>query len=232
LPDLEDRVPDIFDEVESDLRAERARRVLQRYGVWFVAAAILIIAGTGGWEYWQYRQKQAREHMASIFLAASNAALPTPGGGVAPDRLKAALDGFDQVIAQGDEGYRTLARLREAALQAQAGKLAAADTLWNQVSADTGADQLLRDLATLQWAQHQPADTPADSIRARVAPLADPTNPWRPVAQEQLALLDLHAGKTDQAVQELKSLANDITAPEGVRTRANALLQRLGGATE
>ena len=220
-------MPDIFDEVEADLRADRAHRLLRDYGGWLLAAAVLIIAGTGGWEYWQYHQQQQREQVAAIFFAAARDAQPTPAG-VPPDKLKAALAGYDKVIASGDEGYRTLARLREAALQAGAGNLQAADALWNQVAADTTADQLLRDLATLDWAQHQPASVPDDTLRARVAPLTDPTNPWRTMAQEQLAMLDLRAGKTDQAKQELKSLANDITAPEGVRNRSNALLQRLG----
>jgi len=66
-------------------------------------------------------------------------------------------------------------------------------------------------------------------LRARLAPLALPTNAWHALAQEAAALLDLRQGQTDQAKAALKTLAQDTTAPSGVRGRANGLLARLGG---
>ena len=56
-----------------------------------------------------------------------------------------------------------------------------------------------------------------------------PTNPWHALAQEAEALLDLRQGQTDAARQALRQLAQDTTAPPGVRGRANGLLARLGG---
>jgi hypothetical protein len=221
-------VPDIFDEVEEDLRAERARALLRRYGLWLVAAAVLVVAGAGGYEYWQYRNRQSREQDAALFIAATQDAQPTPGG-LPEAKRNDALAGFGRVAEQGNEGYATLARLRAAALKADAGDLGGANALWNEVAADLRADQLLRDLATLQWAQHQPATADADAIRSRLGPLTAPTNPWRYLAQEQEALVDLRAGAPDRGKQELQNLAKDITAPEGVRGRANGLLERLGG---
>jgi hypothetical protein len=66
-------------------------------------------------------------------------------------------------------------------------------------------------------------------IEARLMPLATPDNPWRPLAQEQLALLDLRLGKVDQAKEALRSLAQDPIASEGIRGRSSGLLARLGG---
>ena len=36
---------DIFDEVEEDLRADRAQAFLRRYGIVFIAVAVLVVAG-------------------------------------------------------------------------------------------------------------------------------------------------------------------------------------------
>jgi hypothetical protein len=58
--------------------------------------------------------------------------------------------------------------------------------------------------------------------------LAGPGRPWHSLADEQLALLDLRQGKTDQAKTILRRLAQDGSAPNGVRGRASALLSRLG----
>ena len=51
-------MPDIFDEVEEDLRAERAQAIGRRYGVLGVLAAVLIVAGTGGYVWWQQKSKR------------------------------------------------------------------------------------------------------------------------------------------------------------------------------
>ena len=39
----------------------------------------------------------------------------------------------------------------------------------------------------------------------------------------------MRRGRPEQAKSELQKLAQDITAPNGVRVRASALLTRLGG---
>ena len=226
----EDRVPDIFDEVEEDLRADRARALLARYGILIVAAALLVIAGVGGWEAWRWHQGQVNEKAADAYIAAMRQADSLPGGGrTQPDKRDAAERAFAGVAATAPEGYRTLARLRDAALKADGGNLTGAEDVWDQVSADGSADPLLRDLATLLWVQHQPETAEPTGLRARLQPLTAPENPWHGLALEQSALIDMRTGATDQARDTLRQLAADATAPEGVRGRAGGLLARLGG---
>jgi hypothetical protein len=141
----------------------------------------------------------------------------------------AAIAAFTRLAATAPEGYSTLSRLREAALKADAGDLSGAAALWDQVASDSSADPLLRDLASLLWAQHQIDSGDPSLLEARLKALATPDNPWRALAEEQLALLDLRQGKVDQAKTTLRRLAQDTTAPSGVRGRANALVSRLGG---
>lgn len=223
-------MPDIFDEVEEDLRADRARALLARYGILIIAAALLVIAGAGGWEAWRWHQKQVNEQAATAYIAAMRTADALPGGGrTQPDKRAASEAAFAKVVATSPEGYRTLARLREAALKADGGDLSGAEDLWDQVSGDGSADPLLRDLATLLWAQHQPESADPTGMRARLKPLTAPDNAWHGLALEQSALIDMHAGAVDQARDTLRQLAADATAPQGVRDRANGLLARLGG---
>ncbi len=54
-----DDVADIFDEVNEDLRAERAQALLKRYGVLLLAAMLLVVAGAAAWQGWRWwRGKQ------------------------------------------------------------------------------------------------------------------------------------------------------------------------------
>jgi hypothetical protein len=110
----------------------------------------------------------------------------------------------------------------------QAGDGRGAITLWNDVATDSDADPLLRDLASLLWCEHQIDNGDPGVLETRLKALAEPGNAWRSLAQEQLALLDLRQGKTAVAKAALSKLAQDVTAPNGVRERAAALLARLG----
>ncbi len=216
-------VPDIFDEVAEDLRAERNRSLLKRYGGLLIVAAVLVIAGVGGYEAWRQYATGRSDKQAGVFLDAQRLA-----DGPAAGRL-AALSGFTQLSQDGSAGYRTLSRLRAAAIKVDSADLPGALLLWNDVAADSGADPIMRDFANLQWALHEiDAGEPA-LVSARLLPLTGEGSAWKSLAEEGQAMLAIREGQIDTARNMLKRLAADITAPDGVRGRAGGLLQQLGG---
>jgi hypothetical protein len=219
---------DIFDEVDEELRAERAQQLLKRYGWLIVAVVLLIVGAAAGWQGWRWYEARQDQAAAIQYLTAMNLADATAAGGSAANRT-AAIAEFDKLAGSSPEGYRTLARLRDAALKAEAGDLPGAAAAWDQVATDGSADPLLRDLASLLWASNQIDTGDPALLEARLKALAAPTNAWHALAEEQLALLDMRQGRTDQAKATLRRLADDITAPNGVRGRASGLLNRLGG---
>jgi hypothetical protein len=85
----------------------------------------------------------------------------------------------------------------------------------------------LRDFASLMATGHDLDHANPAQLEARLKPLTAPGNPWSSLAQEQLALLDLRQGKTDDARNKLQALSVNIEAPSGVRARASALLAGL-----
>jgi hypothetical protein len=208
-------VPDIFDEVEEDLRAERYKRLWQRYGWVLAVAGIACIAGAGGWQYWRWQQQQAAERTAAALIEA----LRDPAAEAAA---------LAAVARDGAAGPRTLARLAEAARRASTGRGADAIPLWQAVAADAQADPLYRDLAGLLLATHTLDTAPPEELAARLAPLATPANPWRHLAAEQQALLATRTGDRAGAITRLRALATDETAPAGVRARAEQMLAVLG----
>jgi hypothetical protein len=208
-------VVDIFDEVEEDLRAERAEKLLKKYGAVIVALAVAVIAAAAGWQMWNRYQHQQDAAAAARFVAVQEGAN--------------ALPVLDQLAASGPNGYKTLARLRAAALKADAGDLQGAESLWNAVAADSGADPLLRDFASLMATSRDLDHGDPGQLEARLKPLAEPANAWSSLAREQLAMLDLRQGKIEDARKTLRALSIDIDAPSGLRNRASALLTGLGG---
>jgi hypothetical protein len=221
-------VVDIFDEISDDLRAEQAARLLRRYGALLILAAVIVLAAVAGEQIWQNYQARINAKAATGFLA-----ITTPidglGAGITNAQRLADAQQLTDFAGTAPAGYRTLARLRAAGLYADAGQTGKAEALWDAISADTGADTLLRQLADLLWAQHALGTAPDVAVAARLQPLTDTENPWHGLARETQALLYLHEGKTDQAKALFSEIASDPSAPDGVRNRADGLLAQLNG---
>ena len=108
--ELERIVPDIFDEVEEEVRAERMRRLLQRYAGLILGAVLLVVAGLAGWRIRDYYQGQQDRAAAAQYLAALNQAQGT--GAVAEAGRTQAAATLAKLAEAGPSGYRQLARLR------------------------------------------------------------------------------------------------------------------------
>lgn len=214
-------MPDIFDEVSEDLRADRARSLLSRYGRLLIGAMLLTLVCVGVWDWWQQNQAANHDAVAMQFLAAQKAAAAKPPAKDAAQQLTAIAD-------TGPTGYATLARLQLAAADWDAGQHAKAIAAWDQVSYDAKAPPLLRDLATLNSVQHQVDNGDAQAMKTRLAPLITGGTRWRPLAEQVTALLDLRLGRVPEAKAIMKSLSDDPQAPQGVRQMAQDILISLG----
>jgi hypothetical protein len=220
-------VVDIFDEISDDLRAERAAKLLRRYGALLVLAAVLVLLGVAGQQVWQNYQTRQNNIAATKYLAITDQI--DNQAGITNAQRQADAQQLTGFAATAPAGYRTLARLRAAGLYADAGQTPQAEAVWDAVSADSSADILLRQLADLLWAQHALGTAPDIAVAARLQPLTDTENIWHGLARETQALLYLHVGKKDQAKALFSEIASDPSAPEGVRNRADGLLAQLNG---
>ena len=219
---------DIFDEVDEELRADRAQALLKQYGGVLIAGAVLIVAATGAWQGWRWWQATQEMAAATAYLAAQRSAEALPATAAPTDRTTAAKS-FEQVAAEGPSGYRVLARLRAAGLRAQAGDRQGAAAIAQAVASDSAADPVLRDYANLMVVHYQIDEGDPAQLQARLAPLLVADNPWRGLAREAQVVLALRIGQIDQARATLRELVKDVSAPDGVRARANALLGRIDG---
>jgi hypothetical protein len=212
---------DIFQEVQEDLRAERARRFWRRWGIAFGVVAVLVAGAVGGWQAWRWHEARQADAASLAFAAAQRSV-----EGDNPD-FAAAARRFAELAAASPSGYRILARLRAAALLAEAGDRPGALALWEEVSRDPAADELWRGHASLMWALHGIATEPPAALAARLAPLAAEGSPWRASARELQALVALRTGDRPAAERLLRALAEDAAAPEGVRSRARRIVAGL-----
>jgi hypothetical protein len=217
-------VVDIFDEVDEDLRAERMARFARRYAIAFMALAALLIIGVAGWQVWLRHRNQEDARAATAFIAVLDKAAQR---GSAAERQGLAND-FGALARSAPSGYATLARLNQASLLADAGQLAQAETIWTGLMDDASLSPVLRQVATLGWAAHEIDTAEPSLIQARLETLAADGSPWRPIALQYLALLDLRTGHRDEAARTLQEVGNDVSTPDDMRRMANGLAQALG----
>ena len=82
--------------------------------------------------------------------------------------------------------------------------------------------------ATLGWASHEIDTAEPSLIQARLGPLSAEDSPWRPIALQYLAMLDIRIGHKAEAANDPPIVANDISTPEDMRNMANGLAEALG----
>ncbi len=212
---------DIFQEIEEDLRRERAEKLWKKYGSYVVGVAlgaILTVAAYVGWQKYSEGQRLAD---GERFAAALQQVRPGAEAGAA--------DALSMVARETGAGYAVLARLREAALRAEAGEAAGAIAVYDALAADDGIDPLFRELALLLSVMHQMDGGDAATLIDRLAPLTAADNSWRHSALEISGILAFRSGDRGRARAIFTRLSDDATAPQGLRARAAEMLAILGG---
>jgi hypothetical protein len=204
-----------IDEVAEAVRRERLNLWFRRWG-WVLGLLVLLIVGIAAWTEWrQSREQSAAEARGEAILSAVEAQS-------AEDRLA----GLSALPRAGDEGV--VAALLLGAEQSQNGDAPAAAETLNAVASDGSVPPLYRDLAALkaQMALGSNAD------RAALEALAAPGAPFRLLAQEQIALLDLAQDDRDGAIATLQDIRQDAEVSAATRGRVEALLTALGVALD
>ncbi len=203
-------------EVEEELRRERLTSLWQSYGNTIIAGLALLVAGVGGWKYWENTQLAAAQ---TAGISYQNAMISLANGKV-DDALKA----FDGIAKGGQTGYQALAVIQTAGAHLKQGKTAEAKAAFEKVAADTGADSVLRDYATLQAVALNVGDADLSDIQNRLNRFMVDGSPWRANARELVALAAFHVKKFDVAKVNLRAIVADPKAATGTIQRANTLL--------
>ena len=131
-------------EIDEELRREQLLKLWESYGTYAVAAAAIIIVGIGGYKFYDYRRTVAAEAAGARFTAAAREA--------AEDKKAEAQKSLESIAATAPTGYATLARLRLAAGDREAGKTDQAAAAFEAIAKERGLDPLLADYARLQAA--------------------------------------------------------------------------------
>jgi hypothetical protein len=212
-------VSDIFREIDEDLRRDNLAKLWSRYGSYVIALAVAIVLVTAAgvaWREYQVHQRQAEgvRYAAALDIAHQG-------------NDAAAADAFGAVAREAGSGHAVLARLEQAAMRAKSGNAVEATALYDAIARDGSVDQAYRDVATLLAVRHSLDATDPKAAVERLAPLTEANNPWHPTALELTGLAQLKAGDKAAARATFQRLADDLSAPQGLRARATEMAAAL-----
>ena len=202
---------DIFREIDEELKRDNYAKLWKQYGKYIVALAAIVLIVTAavvGWRQYQRRlQANEGERVAVAFDL------------IQQGKIKEAGESFS-TLAKDGAPRAVLARLEEAAIIARGGDAARAAASYEAIASDASVEPAFRDLATLLAVQHEMGSADAKMLIERLQPLTAGEGPWRPGALELTALAQLKAGDSAAARASYQKLADDLAAPQGMRTRA------------
>lgn len=206
---------ELFDEVDEEVRRDQLKKLWDKYSLFIIALAILVVAGVGGWRGYQYLEgKKAAEAGAAFDRAVELSD---------QNKHAEAEAAFADLITKAPSGYRNLARLRMAAEVAIRDQPAAAK-LYDEIAADRSVGGPDQDLARIRGAQMVMDTTTYPNMVQRLEAMAtSKDSTFRHSARELLALSAWRANDATAARQWLDQIANDGETPPSLRSRAEAL---------
>ena len=207
---------DIFREVDEDLRHERYKRLWDRFGIYLIGLAVLIVVGVGGYKTWEWWERSQAQATGDRFLSALE--LSEAG------RHAEAIAALDAIAADGSGEYPMLAIFRSAGEKAAAGDTEGAVAEYDAIVARRDLPPLVGDLARIRAAMLLSDTLGPEELQSRIGDLVQTGSPWRQAAREILGLAAYRVGDYATARTYFDQIADDQESGQGVRQRAQLML--------
>ena len=203
-------------EVSEELRRDRLYRNMRKYG-WIAILLVIVIVGAA--TYREYLKSQA-ETEAELFGTSIIDALNEKN---TADRISK----LQKINAPGENAKAIVAMLLSAEATGNESATFEMSTL-NDVTARLSIDAHYRDLLNFKILLGSAEIMDLDERIKAFEGLSKPGNPFRLLAEEQIALIELELGNTDNAIEKISQILLDSELTAGLRNRATQMLIALG----
>jgi len=205
----------LFKEIDEELRQESYAKLWKKYGKYLISAAVLVVLLVASYQGWEYYNQNKLVENSGLYEKALSA--------LDEEQKDVALSILSRLSKDGSKGYATLSRLTQAGLIARDGNSSTSDVTYLSIAEDTNVSKVFRDLAVILFAMHNIDNGVTIETTKRIEELMSPSSAWRHTAKELLALIEKRKGNDDKANELFKELADDVTAPAGIRARASEM---------
>ena len=205
---------ELFDEVDEEVRREQLKKLWEKYSIFIIAAALLVVAAVGGYRFYRYTEAQKAAEAGDAFSKAAELS--------EQNKHSEAETAFTNLAAKAPSGYRMLARLRAAGEAADRDPKAAAK-MFDDIAADRSVGTVEQALARIRAAGLLLDTASYNDVQQRLQSDAAPDATFRHAARELLALSAYRANDATAARKWLDMIEADNDTPPSLRSRAEAL---------
>jgi hypothetical protein len=206
-------------EVSEEVRKDQLFGYVKKYG-WIAITLIFVLVGGAAYSEWTKAQDRAASQ------AAGDALLDA----LEQDDIAARAVALAEVTSDGPAA--AVSGLLTAAAQQNAGDLAGAKATLDGLATNDVIPQAYRDVAVFKSAMIDVEGIGSAERRELLQSLATPGLPYRLLAMEQIAIMDVASDDTDAAVAGLQAILEDAAVSRGLRDRAQTLMVALGAELE
>ncbi len=203
-------------EVSEELRRDRLYRNIRKYG-WIAILLVVVIVGAA--TYREYQKSQA-EMEAELFGTSIIDALTEKN---AADRILK----LQKINAPEENARAILAMLLSAEASANESATLEMSSL-SEITQSLSIDAHYRDLLNFKILLGSAEIMDLDKRIIAFEALSKPGNPFRLLAEEQIALIELELGNTDDAVEKISQILLDSELTTGLRNRVTQMMIALG----
>ena len=203
-------------EVSEELRRDKLYRNIRKYG-WIAIVLVFIIVGAA--TYREYMKSQAKTE-AELFGTSIIDALNQINSA---DRISK----LQEIIAPGHNSKAIVAMLLSAEAIGNEPTTLEMNGL-KDVAESLSIDAHYRDLLNFKILLGSAEIMNVEERVKAYDTLSEPGNPYRLLAEEQMALIELELGNTENAVKKISQILLDAELTSGLRNRATQMLIALG----
>lgn len=207
---------DILDETLEDLREEKNRKLMYKYGRPLLTVVVLIVFVTLGKVWWDGQSSDVAQQEGAQFMEVVKS---MKNGG-------ASTTGFDKLM-EGKSVYSTLAGLNLALIQSYGANFDQAAKTYAMISENNKADKSFREYAGLMSITMGLAAgnlTDQDALKKLDQYVSDKNAIFKSSAIEMKAAMLLESGNIEEARTLLQGILKDEKAPMIIKGRAYEML--------
>ena len=200
-------------EVSEEVRRDKLFAFFRK---WLWLFVLIVVGIVGGTAYNEYSKAQKATEMQLTGEALLTAQDEATAAAFAP-------------LATGDAPAALLGKFNQAAALAAEGQVPAAATILDNIALDPTTPLVYQDLALLKQVMINGENMEQVELLDIIDRLSQPSSPFRLLAIEQRAIVQLRAGDRDAALSDLALIMEAPDATQGLRNRAQELTIALGG---
>ena len=209
---------DIFDEIDEELKKDKAQLLWKRYGTFVIAAVAAVILAVGsaqGVKAWKTKQAETAANAYQFAIDSDNAAVS-----------------LNDAMVDLTDGYKMLAQFSLAAAKAASGDRDGAGVDYMMLAENKAIKPLYQQAALLLAVMNTPEGTDPEQSQDQLAPLTATPGPWQGLALEQSAGLDLEKNDLAAALKKFETILGLAEISPELRQRASQLAQILKSAAK